>query len=219
MNCSVENCPKKAKANDRDGMCDMCGKYRDQGYANCSTPECPRPAWSDGLCQVEYQARRTAGTCCSMPDCEREAWSRGLCRRDYGRMHKLGKEVLSEFRVKVAESNAALVFTQREDAGSTSSVSLVRTYGGRGYVYAMMDPRHPENLKLGFTNNLRKRLNAARTWIPFPVYVGTWEFSDTVAAEDHVHRMFAAYHVHGEWYNVTLDQVEDLLGFMTRMAS
>jgi hypothetical protein len=66
--------------------------------------------------------------------------------------------------------------------------------------------------KIGRTADLRKRCLEINRGSPVPVsVVCSWETTQGEALESHLHRRFEAVYSHGEWFKLSVEQVNDLL--------
>lgn len=88
------------------------------------------------------------------------------------------------------------------------------------YLYALQAaveaPPFSLYLKLGHTNDPAKRMVSHKISSPIPLrYVGLWRFknrSTAIEIEGALHREYLKRWVHGEWHNVTMDEVKEFVG-------
>ncbi|MGN6769773.1 MAG: GIY-YIG nuclease family protein [Rhizobiaceae bacterium] len=67
-----------------------------------------------------------------------------------------------------------------------------------GYVYFL---RAGDEVKIGFSTNLRQRLEKLRNGNAFPVFVCRY-VEGTMATERQFHKRFAEYRLRGEWFDL-----------------
>jgi hypothetical protein len=83
--------------------------------------------------------------------------------------------------------------------------------GRKSYVYAIGDADHRQ-VKIGYTNNPRRRLTNIQITCPFAVSI-LWQIEGDATLEDALHWHFKSYHLRGEWFEFPAGQnAVDLIG-------
>jgi len=98
------------------------------------------------------------------------------------------------------------------DSERKAERSAKRTkYVPQGWLYAMKDHlKHAGILKLGKTNNLRKRLSSANTWGDFEIVYWV-RVSNAVEAETMMHSAFFGRNIIREWFRVSTEEVREVM--------
>lgn len=78
-------------------------------------------------------------------------------------------------------------------------------YPQAGYIYLLASEH---GYKIGKSKDAPSRTKALGTKLPFPAnLIHTIQTSDMAWAEEHLHIMFAHCRLHGEWFDLTTDEV------------
>lgn len=119
---------------------------------------------------------------------------------------------LENYESVLSTANAITRFTQ------TNMPSVSPAKQGRDIraiesecVYLIKDISVTGYIKIGRTNNLARRLGAFKVQLPFEIEViHIIRTHDSKTLEAELHRHFADKRVNGEWFNLTVDDVERL---------
>lgn len=82
-----------------------------------------------------------------------------------------------------------------------------------GFVYIMLDTRNPRFIKIGKSIEPQRRLEEANCFSPERTFViSRWFFcEDAYYIENLVHKTFKQYNSSGEWFNISIEPVEQLI--------
>lgn len=75
-----------------------------------------------------------------------------------------------------------------------------------GYVYIL---RSADLYKIGFATNVQARVNSLKTGSPFPLEIISW-WPASQKEEQQLHKRYAEYRRHGEWFEIPGDVVKQL---------
>jgi len=67
--------------------------------------------------------------------------------------------------------------------------------------------------KIGRTKNLKKRIKTLQTGHPYQLQmIKTWTVPNSTQAETSLHHKFISLKIHGDWFNLEITDVQELLG-------
>lgn len=114
--------------------------------------------------------------------------------------------------VETMVSGAEAMFAQ---GMSDESVLEVLSRGSAskqlGYVYVIHDTDHPGRYKIGITTNLKQRMSMYNTHRSGVVALDVAALTSRYAEiEAELHQLYSAQRVHGEWFDLTPADIEDI---------
>jgi hypothetical protein len=86
----------------------------------------------------------------------------------------------------------------------------------KGKVYFIHEVGSEKGFKIGFTRlELEERLSEFQTGNLKELKVHKWvSYQECQKLEKHLHECFAEKHIRGEWYDLTLGEVEEIVKFL-----
>lgn len=91
----------------------------------------------------------------------------------------------------------------------TKKLKEIKIKNDEGYVYVIADPRNPEYIKIGKTQNLKTRLGQYQTYTPFGDihYVYYKYVENRHIMEKRILEDFCKFKANGEWFKISEDEV------------
>lgn len=85
-----------------------------------------------------------------------------------------------------------------------------------GFIYGILDPRHPEWIKIGCTSNLDERLAQYKTYTPYDNirYIDYKYTPNKFRSEKILHEKFKNHRGNGEWFKITEDEFKNTLNIL-----